>query len=153
VQKFGENPDVFFGDINLSKGGPGESPKGGSHQPGAGGWPSLKYFNKDTGPSGSFYASDSKKTDLPMCDELGPACAGHADCKGQGGLLQSYVEEKGKTTLCSSKPPFKGCSKEDKEKMKQVLTKYTKKKVSSLDAKVRIRTMATLRFQPFFPAA
>ena len=70
-----------------------------------------------------------------MCDELGPNCAGDG-CKGQGGLLQSYIEEKGDTTLCSSKPPFKGCSKEDKEKLKSVLSKYTKKKVSSMDAKL-----------------
>jgi hypothetical protein len=134
VQKFGENPDVFFGDINLSKGGPGQSSHG-NHQAGAGGWPSVKYFNKKTGPSGSHYAADDKKTDQPMCDELGPNCAGDG-CKGQGGLLQSYIEEKGDTTLCSSKPPFKGCSKEDKEKLKGVLSKYTKKKVSSMDAKL-----------------
>lgn len=121
VQKFGENPDVFFGDINLSKGGPGQSSYG-NHQPGAGGWPSVKYFNKETGTSGSHYAMDDKKTEQPMCDELGPNCAGDG-CKGQSGLLQSYVEEKGDTTLCSSKPPFRGCSKEDKEKLKGVLNK------------------------------
>ena len=52
MQKFGENPDVMFGDINLSQGGPGQSPKGGNHQAGAGGWPSVKYFNKETGYAG-----------------------------------------------------------------------------------------------------
>lgn len=136
MQKFGENPDVMFGDINLSQGGPGQSPKGGNHQAGAGGWPSVKYFNKETGVAGSHYATDSKKTQMPMCDELGPNCAGHPDCKGSMGLLQSYIEEKGKTSLCSSKPPFKGCSKEDKEKMKEVLKKYSKKKVPSMEAKL-----------------
>eukprot|EP01047_Picozoa_sp_COSAG01_P032950 COSAG01_NODE_2402_length_7759_cov_9.960313_14_plen_86_part_00 len=51
-------------------------------------------------------------------DELGPACAGDERCKGQGGLLQAYVEEKANTALCSSKPPFKGCAKETKTKLK-----------------------------------
>ena len=112
----------MFGDINLSKGGPGNSPKGGDHQAGAGGWPTFKYFNKKTGFSGSHYATDDKKTQLPMCDETGPNCSGHDDCKGQSGLMQSYIEEKAKTSLCSSKPPFKGCAPADKEKMKDVST-------------------------------
>jgi len=126
----------MFGDINLSKGGPGNSPKGGDHQAGAGGWPTFKYFNKKTGFSGSHYATDDKKTQLPMCDETGPNCSGHDDCKGQSGLMQSYIEEKAKTSLCSSKPPFKGCAPADKEKMKDVLKKYAKKKVESMDAKL-----------------
>ena len=36
---------------------------------GAGGWPTVRYFNKETGYGGKPYP---KKTDKAMCDELGP---------------------------------------------------------------------------------
>ena len=135
VLKFGENPDVAFADINLSEGAPGSSQLTGDLQGGAGGWPTVLHFNSATGYSGSHYASKHKKTQQPMCDELGPACSGEG-CKGQGGLLQGYVEEMGQTSLCSSKPPFKGCGKETKEKLKTALKKYTKKPIDAMDAKL-----------------
>lgn len=37
--------------------------------PGSGGWPTVRYFNKETGYGGKAYP---KKTDKAMCDELGP---------------------------------------------------------------------------------
>lgn len=126
----------MFGDINLSEGAPRGTQLTGDLQAGAGGWPTVIHFNKKTGYTGSHYATNHKKTSLPMCDELGPACAGDERCQGQGGLLQGYVEEQGNTQLCSSKPPFKGCSAETKDKLRSVLKKYTKKKVSSMDAKL-----------------
>ena len=46
VKKFAGNPDVVFGDVNLSK----NQVRIGS--PGAGGWPTLRYFNKGTGYEG-----------------------------------------------------------------------------------------------------
>ena len=33
-----------------------------------GGWPTIKYFNKETGPAGKPY---TQKTSDPMCTELG----------------------------------------------------------------------------------
>ena len=36
------------------------------HQAGAGGWPTLKYFNKETGLAGAKYA---QKTQQRVCDE------------------------------------------------------------------------------------
>lgn len=36
---------------------------------GAGGWPTVRYFNKETGYGGKAYP---KKTSKAMCDELGP---------------------------------------------------------------------------------
>jgi len=136
VLKFDGNPDVMFGDINLSEGGPRGTQLTGDLQAGAGGWPTVLYFNKKTGYKGSSYAADDKKTQMPMCDELGPACAGDERCKGQGGLLQAYVEEKANTALCSSKPPFKGCAKETKTKLKAVLKKYSKKSFTAMEAKL-----------------
>jgi len=63
---------------------------------GQGGWPTIRYFNAETGPEGAPY---EKKTDGAMCDELGP--------KGEDYMTQ-YVEEAGKTSLCAL--DGKGCS-------------------------------------------
>lgn len=49
--------------MNLSK-----DRVGAAHSPGAGGWPTIKYFNKETGYGGAPYV---KKTNKPVCDELG----------------------------------------------------------------------------------
>jgi hypothetical protein len=99
---FATNPDVAFGDVVLSGGGP----RGGEGaNPGAGGWPTIRYYNKETGTLGKSY---EKKTDMAMCSELGPE--GTAKDK----YLQKYIEEAGKTSLCSVIEPYAGCS--DKEK-------------------------------------
>lgn len=86
---------MSFGDVNLSE----DSVRGPPHNPGSGGWPTIRYFNKDTGVEGGNY---EKKTDKSMCDELG----------GDGSMLEAYVEDAGKTSLCSVSTG-KGCS--DKE--------------------------------------
>ena len=52
-----------FADVNLSEDGV----RIGS--PGAGGWPTFRHFNKETGPEGAPY-TDLKKTDQAMCDEM-----------------------------------------------------------------------------------
>jgi len=41
VQLYKNNPDVAFGDVNLQT-----DQVRGNHNPGAGGWPTIKYFNK-----------------------------------------------------------------------------------------------------------
>jgi len=91
---FAKNTDVVFGDVNLSK---NQVRKG---SPGAGGWPTIRYFNKKTGYDGGEYV---KKTSDAMCTELGP---------GQP-YLQQYIEEFGSTSLCSV-ATLEGCT--DKEK-------------------------------------
>ena len=63
MQTYGKHPSVSFGDVNLS-----EEQIRGNHNPGAGGWPTIRYFNKATGYEGAAY---TKKTDDPMCTELG----------------------------------------------------------------------------------
>lgn len=62
----------------------------------------CRYYNKETGPLGAAY---EKKTDMAMCDELGP--------KGDH-YLDDFIMEKGKTSLCKATEPFTGCT--DKEK-------------------------------------
>ena len=85
-----------FADVNLQSGGPR-----GSGSPGKGGWPTIRYYNKETGPHGKDY---EKKTEMAMCSELGPE---------GGNMLQEYIESAGSTSLCSLTPPHKGCSEKE----------------------------------------
>lgn len=56
---------MTFADIVLR-----EAPiRGPPHNPGQGGWPTIRYFNKDTGYDGQSYV---KETNDAMCTELGP---------------------------------------------------------------------------------
>lgn len=91
---FAGNSDVAFADCNLQDCSP---PSG--HNPGGGGWPTIRYCNKDTGYGCAPY---TKKTDGSMCDEL-----------GDDTHMNAYVMDFGKTSLCSI-TSGKGCS--DKEK-------------------------------------
>jgi len=93
---FKGNPDVVFGDVALSK-NQVRTIHGTEQSPGAGGWPTIRYFNKETGYGGKAYP---KKTSKAMCDELGPSEE----------YMQEYVEEQGGTSLCSVDDAEKGCS-------------------------------------------
>ena len=86
---------MAFGDVNLS-----EEDIRGNHNPGAGGWPTIRYFNEKTGYEGAPY---QKKTSDAMCTELG-----NLD------NMQAYVEEAGETSLCSATDP-EGSSCSEKE--------------------------------------
>lgn len=61
---------------------------GPPHNPGSGGWPTLRYFNKETGLKGKTY---KQRTGLAVCDEM----------KIQVNM-NDYVEEQGGTYLCSA---------------------------------------------------
>jgi hypothetical protein len=91
---FRNNEDVAFGDVNLS-----ESQVRGNHNPGQGGWPTIKYFNKETGNEGKLY---EQKTSMAVCDELGP----------KHKYMQQFVEEAGRTSLCNV-ASGKGCSEKE----------------------------------------
>ena len=56
---------MSFGDVDMSS---NPVRPGGEITPGAGGWPTIAYFNKETGYQGRPY---QKKTTKPMCEELG----------------------------------------------------------------------------------
>jgi len=81
VQAFAKNSMVAFGDVNLA-----EDPVGGPYQAGAGGWPTVRYFNKATGIGGAPY---TKKTSDAMCTEL-----------GNDKYMEEYVTEAGSTSKC-----------------------------------------------------
>ena len=83
-----------------------EEPIRGNHNPGAGGWPTIRYFNKETGIEGGTY---QKVTDDAMCTELGDI-----------DNMVAYVEGYGNTSLCSAKDGA-GCDEKELayiEKMK-----------------------------------
>jgi len=88
---------VSFGDVNLSNEQIRES-AGVQQNPGAGGWPTIRYFNKETGYGGAAYV---KKTSEAMCTEL-----------GNEDNMQAYIEEAGKTSLCAA-PSGDGCSERE----------------------------------------
>ena len=72
---------MAFGDVNLA-----EQAIRGNHNPGAGGWPTIRYFNTATGLEGKPY---TQKTSDSMCDEL-----------GKNEYMQAYIEEAGGVLLC-----------------------------------------------------
>jgi len=84
---------LAFGDVNLS-----EEEIRGDHNPGAGGWPTIKYFNQKTGYGGKAY---KQKTSNAMCDEL-----------GDDATMQAYVEEAGNTALCKASDG-RGCGEKE----------------------------------------
>lgn len=66
VQEFEGNDKVVFGDVTVA-----EAPllRGPPHNPGAGGWPTIRYYNAETGLDGASYV---QKTSDRICVELGP---------------------------------------------------------------------------------
>ncbi|KAL3936321.1 MAG: hypothetical protein SGBAC_008336 [Bacillariaceae sp.] len=60
--------------------------RGAPHMPGQGGWPTIRYYNEETGPDGGAY---TKVTDMAMCSELLDRMH-----------MIDYVESYGNTVLC-----------------------------------------------------
>lgn len=65
MKEFADNDEVAFADISLREAPIRKSP----YNPGTGGWPTVRHFNKETGYDGLSYV---KKTTDAMCTELGP---------------------------------------------------------------------------------
>ena len=123
---FKNNDAVSFGDINLSQ----QSIRG-DHNPGAGGWPTVRYFNKETGYGGAAY---EKKTSKPMCEELG-------DEK----YMSEYVMEQGKTSLCSIAEGNAGCG----EREIGFIAKWASKGREAVEAQVaRLSKLAGGKMKP-----
>jgi len=118
VKAFAGNKDVSFGDVNLSE----ERISGPPHNPGSGGWPTIRYFNKQTGEEGGTYV---KKTSKAMCDEL-----------GDEEMMTAYIEEYGKTSLCSVETGD-GCDEKEKayiEKVKVMSEDVVKAQLTRLES-------------------
>ena len=124
-ERYASNPDVVFGDVNLS-----EEQVRGNHNPGAGGWPTIKYFNKDTGYEGAPY---DKKTSKSMCDEL-----------GDNSMMEDYVLEAAGLSLCDV-VSGEGCS----EKEKTFAEKYSAKSTADVKAQLtRLNGMNASKMTP-----
>lgn len=104
VKAFQDNKKVIFGDVNLA-----EAPtlKGEPHWPSRYGWPTIRYFNRETGAEGADY---QQKTKQKMFEELLDFDA-----------MTDYIEEAGKTVLCDLKG--KNCNKMEKDYIKLVKKK------------------------------
>ena len=48
-----DDPLVVFGDVNLRDAPIRSAADGTALNPGMGGWPTLRYFNSETGPGGA----------------------------------------------------------------------------------------------------
>lgn len=122
---FQNNTDVAFGDVNLA-----DQDIRDGYDPGAGGWPTIRYFNKETGYKGAPY---KQKTSDAMCDEL-----------GDDSNMQAYVEEAGHTALCKASDGA-GCN----EKELKFIEEWTGKDKEAVDAQLhRLRGMAGSNMRP-----
>jgi len=90
--------DVIFGDVTLSE-SQVRTIHGTDQGAGAGGWPTIRYFNKETGLGGKKY---EQKTTKAMCDELGP----------KEEYMQEFIEEKSGASLCDVNDTTKGCTEQ-----------------------------------------
>jgi len=107
-EKF-ETPNIAFGDVNLAN-APGT---GSRWHPGSGGWPTIRYFNAETGYEGAPYV---QKTQKPMCDELGDVTN-----------MRAYVDEKSvkpcsfnyDATTLSLTSPTQNCNEQETKFIEQ----------------------------------
>lgn len=82
TEAFSGNPDVSFGDVNLE-----DSPSlRMGHNAGHDGWPTIRYYNGETGITGGDY---KRKTSAQVCNEL----------KIEDNMI-AYVETAAMTTMC-----------------------------------------------------
>ena len=100
MQEFAGNKKVAFADVNLSEEQIREGADGTSFSPGAGGWPTIRYFNKETGVGGAAY---DKKKDGAMCDVL-----------GKEDNMREYVQDASGASPCSA-ADGEGCSEQEAE--------------------------------------
>jgi len=111
---------VVFGDVALSE-NQVRTINGVDQGAGAGGWPTVRHFNKETGYGGKAY---EKKTGDAMCDELGP----------KQPYMQEFVEQF--ATLCNVNDSASGCTDKQKdyiEKMKGKPADDIKKQLARLE--------------------
>lgn len=117
---FAGSTDVAYMDVNLSEEAIRKGPNGEAYNPGAGGWPTVRYFNKETGIAGGTYV---KKTSEPMCTEL-----------GDEERMIDYIEEYGKTSTCAVETK-NGCDEKEIEyiiKMKSESNEVLESKLDRL---------------------
>jgi hypothetical protein len=103
---FHGNKNVAFADVSLSS-DQVRTINGEDMGAGAGGWPTIRYFNKETGKGGAPYV---KKTEDAMCTEL-----------GNEEYMNGYIMEAGGIALCAL--DGEGCSDKEKKFIEKMKTK------------------------------
>jgi len=126
VKTFAGNEDVSFGDVNLRE----EPIRGPPHNPGAGGWPTIRYYNKETGIDGANY---DKKTSKAMCEEL-----------GDQEMMNEYIEEAGGASLCSVSLGT-GCDDREKQYIEKM------KAMTSEEVTVQLRRLESMEGETMKP--
>lgn len=120
---------MAFGDVNLSDEQIRES-FGVPQNPGAGGWPTIRYFNQETGYGGAPY---EQKTSGAMCDELGDV-----------NQMRAYVEDFG-TKICEVVTGGAHCS----EKQMAFAEKWKAKPTAEVIAQIqRLEGMKSGKMKP-----
>lgn len=97
TRAFAGKAGVVFGDVNLREDRV-VAAFGTSFEPGKGGWPTHRYFNKATGLQGLPY---ERTTEKKICEELGDA-----------DMMRAYVEEVAGVALCDATTGA-GCSEKE----------------------------------------
>ncbi|MGK3762313.1 MAG: hypothetical protein ACI8RD_014631, partial [Bacillariaceae sp.] len=115
---FEGSTDVAFMDVNLSTDPIREGPNGEAWNPGAGGWPTVRYFNEETGIAGGTYV---KKTSEAMCTEL-----------GDEERMTDMIEEYGSTSACAVDTE-KGCNEKEIGYIGKMKSKSNSELTSQLD--------------------
>lgn len=130
---FKDNKAVSFADINLSEQQINGAPycDGKGCDAGAGGWPTVRYFNKKTGLAGEAY---KQKTDKAMCDEL-----------GNEDYMTACVTENGSTSLCNV-ADGEGCN----EKEVKFIAKWKAGKTAA-DIEKQITRLDGMKDKPMTP--
>jgi len=96
VKEFAGDDHIVFGDVNLRDGSMPEK-----YQAGHGGWPTVRYFNAETGYDGAPY---TQKTSGAMCDEL-----------GKDEYMRAYVQDKGVKPCEPLSAEMTNCSPKEKK--------------------------------------
>lgn len=114
-----------------------ETIHGVDQEPGAGGWPTIRHFNTQTGYGGKKYP---KKTAHMMCDELGP----------EEQFMRKYIEEQGDTVMCNMARPEATCT----EKQQKFVKKWLGKPSSEFQKQIeRLQTMMAEEAEGMSPEA
>ena len=119
---------MTFGDVNLQD----DDVRGKyAGDPGGGGWPTIRYYNKDTGYEGKFAGDwkEAKGYEGAMCDTF-----------GKDDIMQEYVEEMAGVLLCTDLDCL--CSRKEEgecaKKEKDYYTKFQSEPLATVQSRLNL---------------
>lgn len=126
MKEFAGSKNLIFGDISLADFGGSVPPV---YSAGAGGWPTIRYFNTETGYDGAPYV---QKTSKSMCDELG-------DME----YMRAYINDKGGPSCLVTEP-----SKCSDQEQKFIATWTSKSEAEVTKERERLGRMTQSKSKP-----